>query len=284
MAAAGPVRTALQIRLVILVWAARLGTPVHHEREHRAIGSPVVKMDAPLPDPNPASSRRCSCSTGSRWSWRPTSRASRASLGELFDLSLPADARDLVFAAAADTRAGPASPRRVARPGERRAGGGRGRGDRVPGLRPRRSSWPCWRCRAASAPTNGPTGDCSSRPRATPAKPSPLILDADGTPSSRPRAAASSCARRRAVDAAGRRAAAPRRHAGARDRAGRSGGHRGARGGAAPRAPARGRRGLHDRGRARRGAGRAARGACAEWERASSRPRISADLRSLWFS
>ena len=101
---------------------------------------------------------------------------------------------------------------------------------------------------------------------------SPLILDADDDASSRAPAAASSwCAtaccstppadgrllpgvtRARVIELAAA--------AGIEVRAG----------GAGPRAPARGRRGLHDRGRARRGAGRGACADCASGTRASSR-------------
>ena len=84
------------------------------------------------------------------------------------------------------------------------------------------------RCPAGSARTSGPTGGCSSRPSATPAGASPLMLDADDTLLEGSRGSLFLVRDGVLLDPAGRRAAAAGRHAGPGDRAGRRSGHRGA--------------------------------------------------------
>ena len=66
----------------------------------------VVKMDGPLPDPNPGVFETMLVLDGLPVELDAHLARLESSLGELFGQSLPADARDLVFASAADTALG----------------------------------------------------------------------------------------------------------------------------------------------------------------------------------
>ena len=63
-------------------------------------------MDAPLPDPNLGVFETMLVLDGRPVELDAHLERLAASLGELFELSAPSDARDLVFAAASDTRLG----------------------------------------------------------------------------------------------------------------------------------------------------------------------------------
>ena len=239
-------------------------------------------MDSPLPEPNAGVFETMLVLDGRPVELDAHLERLGASLDALFDLAVPTDARDLVFAAASETLLGrlrldvsPAQGNgvRVADVDEALVFPSFDHGIEVAAVTvPGGIGAHKWADRRLLEQAESDAGAAV-----------PLILDADGTLLEGSRGSLFLVRDGVLWTPAGGRPVASGGHPGARDRACGGDRNRGARGGAGTRAPARGRRGVHDRSRARRGAG-SRRPRTARLGRGRLTPRISAELHRLWFA